>query len=139
MAAVKSTNTGPELAIRRLLFRLGYRFRLHAKTLPGRPDIVFPGRHAAIFVHGCFWHGHSCSKGRLPKSRIEFWSAKVRANRQRDRRSRAQLRRLGWRSLTVWQCALRHPTRLLDKLVRFLETSTPSPKLGRLPSDARTP
>lgn len=122
MAAVKSRDTGPELAVRRLLFAAGYRYRLHVATLPGRPDIVLSKWRAAIFVHGCFWHGHACRKGRLPKSRRAFWTAKIRRNRERERTSRSALRKDGWRVLVVWQCELRQP-RLLEKMLRFLDSS----------------
>src|SRR5712664_2810518 len=87
MKSVGTYHTGPELTVRRLLHRLGYRYRLHRRDLPGRPDIVFPGRRKAIFIHGCFWHGHDCSKGKLPKSRTEYWTAKIRANQDRDARA----------------------------------------------------
>lgn len=104
MQSVGQKDTGPELAIRRALHRLGYRFRLHEKKLPGRPDIVFPSRHKVVFIHGCFWHGHNCSKGKLPKSRNEYWIPKIEANKDRDERTINALREAGWESLVVWQC-----------------------------------
>lgn len=121
MQAVKTENTGPEWEVRRLLHRLGYRYRLHPKSLPGRPDIVFPSRKIAIFVHGCFWHGHGCSKGKLPKSRLEYWGPKLKANQQRDASKAAELRALGWRTLTIWQCELKDAKKLTPKLVKFIE------------------
>ena len=101
MQSVKSENTGPELAVRRLLHGMGYRYRLHRRDLPGRPDIAFVSRRKAIFVHGCFWHGHGCSKGRLPKSRLDYWQPKVDKNRERDRTKEEQLKSLGWSGIAV--------------------------------------
>ena len=112
MAAVKGKNTKPELAIRSALHRSGFRFRLHRKDLPGRPDLVFPGRNAVLFVHGCFWHGHDCHLFRWPKSREDFWRGKIRRNIERDRQQREALAEAGWRIGTVWECALKGKTRL---------------------------
>lgn len=120
MSAVRTENTGPELLVRKLLSAQGYRYRLHRKGLPGRPDVVFPGRCKAIFVHGCFWHGHRCKKGRLPKSRLRYWRPKIAANKKRDARNLAALRRSGWRVLVVWQCELKNGKTLLRKLKIFL-------------------
>lgn len=106
MQKVKTKNTGPEKAIRSMLHRLGYRFRLHRKDLPGTPDIVFPSRRIALFVHGCFWHAHGCVKGQPPKSRHEYWSPKLEANRERDRRNVDALIQSGWHVVVVWQCEL---------------------------------
>jgi DNA mismatch endonuclease (patch repair protein) len=121
MASVGQRNTGPEWAVRRLLHSGGYRYRLHAKHLPGKPDIVFPVRKKAIFVHGCFWHGHDCPKGRPPKSREEYWGPKLQTNRERDERAIAELRKLGWQSLVVWQCETKEPEALSEKLWVFLK------------------
>ncbi|MBU9292114.1 very short patch repair endonuclease [Burkholderia multivorans] len=122
MGRVGSKNTTPELAVRRLLFSMGYRYRLHDKRLPGRPDIVFSGRRKVIFVNGCFWHGHEgCRYGRLPKSRVEFWTEKICRNRERDRQNDERLLATGWRSLTVWQCELKSIDELAKKLYDFLE------------------
>ena len=104
MQAVKSKDTKPELIVRRVLHRMGYRYRLHRKDLPGKPDIVFASRRKAIFVHGCFWHGHDCPKGRLPKSRLDYWQPKLDRNKQRDRTKAEQLHSLGWSVLVIWQC-----------------------------------
>lgn len=112
MAAVKGKNTKPELAIRSALHRLGFRFRLHRKDLPGKPDLVFTSRNAVIFVHGCFWHGHDCHLFRWPKSREDFWHEKIHRNIERDRNQREALVNAGWRIGTVWECALKGKTRL---------------------------
>jgi DNA mismatch endonuclease (patch repair protein) len=116
MKSVGSRDTGPELTVRRLLYRLGYRYRLHRRDLPGRPDIVFPTRRKAIFIHGCFWHGHNCDKGKLPKSRAEYWTAKIKMNRDRDARAIVRLEDAGWRTLLIWQCELKG----LDAIGRVL-------------------
>jgi DNA mismatch endonuclease, patch repair protein len=121
MQSVGTRDTGPELTVRRILYRLGFRYRLNARSLPGKPDIVFPGRKRAIFVHGCFWHGHGCSKGQPPKSRLRYWGPKLRANRERDASQLLALRSLGWRVLTVWQCETRNPQALGARLCRFLK------------------
>lgn len=121
MASVGQRDTGPEWIVRRLLHAAGYRYRLHAKDLPGKPDIVFRGLKKAIFVHGCFWHGHDCPKGRAPKSRQEYWLPKLQANRQRDEDVVSTLANLGWRSLVVWQCETKEPETLAEKLWVFLD------------------
>ena len=121
MGRVTGKNTKPELVVRRLLYGLGYRFRLHAKDLPGRPDIVFKTRHKAIFVHGCFWHGHDgCRKARLPSTRTEFWADKIEANRARDARKEGELRALGYDVLTLWECDLKDLATVSATLVAFL-------------------
>ena len=107
MAAVRGKDTKPELLIRRGLHARGLRFRLHARELPGRPDLVFPKHRAVLFVHGCFWHGHDCSLFQLPGTRREFWKAKIEGNRARDEKALAALRALVWRTGVVWECALR--------------------------------
>lgn len=120
MQSVRQKNTGPELAVRHALHALGYRFRLHPKDLPGRPDVVFPGRKKAIFVHGCFWHGHGCQKGRLPGSRLAYWGPKIAANKERDERTVNELERSGWHCFVVWQCETREIEKTVDKIVDFL-------------------
>lgn len=122
MARVRGRNTGPERTVRSVLFSLGYRFRLHVAGLPGRPDIVLRSRRCVIFVHGCFWHRHACRNGhRMPKSRVAFWRAKLEGNAERDKRTRARLRRLGWRVLVVWECQLRDVDKLASRLSAFLD------------------
>jgi DNA mismatch endonuclease (patch repair protein) len=118
MQSVGTKNTGPEIALRKLLHRLGFRFRLHIRSLPGRPDIVLAGRKTAIFVHGCYWHGHGCSKGRLPKSRLDYWGPKIAANRERDAKNLGALKAKGWKVILVWQCELLKLTRLEKKLLK---------------------
>jgi DNA mismatch endonuclease (patch repair protein) len=121
MRAVPTKNTTPELAVRSILFRMGFRYRLHKKNLPGTPDIVFPGRRKAIFVNGCFWHGHSaCQKGRLPKSRPEYWLSKIERNARNDSLNIEKLAQLGWRTLTLWQCEIKNDAQLRNKLLDFL-------------------
>jgi DNA mismatch endonuclease, patch repair protein len=120
MRAVRQRNTAPELTVRRMLHARGWRYRLHRKDLPGSPDLVFPSRRKAIFVHGCFWHGHDCRAGRAPKTREAFWSAKLRNNRDRDRRAEDALRELGWEPIVVWQCELKQPEVALRRLEEFL-------------------
>jgi len=121
MQAVGTKNTGPEWIVRRMLHSAGYRYRLHARGLPGKPDLVFPKRRAAVFVHGCFWHSHGCHKGRPPKSKLEYWGPKLEGNRLRDERQRQQLEALGWRVATVWQCETKDEHLLLQRLGEFLD------------------
>lgn len=127
MQSVGQKHTGPEMAVRHILHGLGYRYRLHRRDLPGTPDLVFPGRRKVIFVHGCFWHGHACPKGRLPKSRPEFWVPKIERNKERDAAALEALREIGWQTLTVWQCETKDPTELKSKLVDFLGQPGPQP------------
>lgn len=124
MSRVRGKDTKPELLVRRLVHSLGYRYRLHRRDLPGRPDLVFPARQKVIFVHGCFWHRHRarrCRLARLPKTRLEFWEPKLEANRLRDLRAYAALRKAGWKILVVWECGLSNKEQLENKLRRFLE------------------
>ena len=121
MRRVKSRDTGPELKVRRMLWGLGARYRLHRKDLPGSPDIVLPGRRLALFVHGCFWHGHDCARGgRVPKANREYWTAKVARNRARDERVQGALGAAGWRAETVWECELKDADGLRARLSRML-------------------
>lgn len=123
MQAVKGKNTTPERIVRSMLHRLGCRFALHRADLPGKPDIVMPARDAIVFVHGCFWHGHGCARGkRQPTSNAPYWRAKIQRNRNRDRRASAALRCAGWRILIVWECQTRNSVQLGRQLTRFLET-----------------
>lgn len=121
MQSVGTKDTGPEWIVRRWLHSHGYRYRLHPKTLPGRPDIVLPGRRLAIFVHGCFWHSHGCDKGRAPKSKLDYWGPKLEANRERDARKAAELEALGWRVLTIWQCETKDDDTLSAILLPMLQ------------------
>lgn len=107
MSRVRSKDTSPELTVRRLLHSLGFRFRLHRRDLPGTPDIVLPRHRLAVFVHGCFWHGHDCPMFRMPATRTEFWRTKIDVNRRRDAAARSRLLSIGWRTLCVWECAVR--------------------------------
>jgi DNA mismatch endonuclease (patch repair protein) len=130
MSRIRGKDTKPELVLRRGLHARGLRFRLHRKDLPGRPDMVFPRYHAAVLVHGCFWHGHDCQLFKLPTTRREFWQAKIEGNRARDLRDRARLVASGWRVLVVWECALKGSTRLaadavLTEIVLWLSSGVP--------------
>jgi len=122
MRAVKSQDTGPEMFVRRLLHAQGYRYRLHRKNLPGCPDLVFCGRRKVIFIHGCFWHGHNCARGkRVPVNNREYWVNKIERNRGRDREVARRLRELGWGRRVVWECSLKHPDRVWFALDKFLQ------------------
>lgn len=122
MRRVKGWDTTPEMAVRKGLTRLGARYRLHRKDLPGKPDIVMPGRRLAIFVHGCFWHGHDCPRGaRVPKQNRDYWVAKVERNRGRDAVSRDALAALGWRVETIWECDLKAGSGLDTRLRSLLQ------------------
>ncbi|SFJ34070.1 very short patch repair endonuclease [Albimonas pacifica] len=123
MQAVGTKSTRPEIVVRRRLHALGYRFRLHRKDLPGKPDIVLPGRRLAIFVHGCFWHWHGCPKGQLPKSRQDYWLPKLARNRERDRTNEERLESLGWRVVTIWQCETVDTDALDARLRRVVDRS----------------
>ncbi|SRR6266576_1077968 len=121
MQAVKSKNTSPELLVRSLTHRMGYRFRLHRKDLPGKPDLVFPGRRKAIFVHGCFWHGHDCARGaRVPKSNRDYWTKKIARNKERDLAACDRLTALGWKIKVLWECGLKDEKPLRRELRHFL-------------------
>ncbi|WP_080581743.1 very short patch repair endonuclease [Sinorhizobium fredii] len=122
MSRIRGRDTRPELVIRRGLHARGYRYRLHVKDMPGRPDIVFPKHHAALFVHGCFWHGHNCPLFRMPVTRPEFWESKISANRSRDARNCSALANDGWRVLTVWECSMRGADRWPeDEIINFCQ------------------
>mgnify|MGYP001628250927 CR=1 FL=1 len=123
MSRVRDRNTKPEMIVRRLVHSLGYRYRLHRKDLPGKPDLVFGPRHKVIFVHGCFWHQHpdpDCKLSRMPKSRKEFWGPKLSKNRERDQANRAALEAAGWKVLEVWECQIKDLDALEARLVGFL-------------------
>ncbi|TIL38587.1 very short patch repair endonuclease [Mesorhizobium sp.] len=121
MSRVRGRDTKPEMIVRKLLHSRGWRYRLHVKGLPGTPDIVFGRRKSAIFVNGCFWHGHPCKLGTRPKTRETFWAEKIRANRSRDIRKSDELTSKGWRVMTVWQCELADPDAAVSKIEAFLK------------------
>jgi DNA mismatch endonuclease, patch repair protein len=121
MSRIRSTNTKPEIAVRSLVHRLGYRFRLHRRDLPGKPDIVLPRHMKIILVHGCFWHGHDCKLASKPKSNGQYWATKIVANKDRDRRNIASLEAAGWRVLEIWECEIRRGVGLEEKLSSFLD------------------
>ena len=130
MRRIRSKDTGPEMAVRQMIRALGFSgYRLHRKDLPGKPDIAFIGRKKAVLIHGCFWHGHDCKEGlRKPKSNLDYWLSKIERNRQRDAVHLADLARLGWSVLTVWECELRNTDDLMERLRLFLhEERTPTP------------
>lgn len=121
MRRITGRNTKPEIAVRSIVHRMGFRFRLHRNNLPGSPDLALSRHRKVIFVHGCFWHGHQgCVRSKRPTTNVEFWSNKLEKNSERDSRVRKQLHRLGWKVLIVWQCEIRKPEMLLKKLNKFL-------------------
>lgn len=135
MSGIRGKDTQPELAIRRGLHAKGFRFRLHAKDVPGKPDLVLPRFHAAIFVNGCFWHHHDCHLFKMPSTRPEFWSQKIERNVQRDALVRTQLAEAGWRFLVVWECALKGKTRIgidevIERIAAWLRGNEPSLEIG---------
>ena len=130
MAGIRGANTQPELLLRRGLHRAGFRFRLHDRALPSKPDMVFPRRRAVLFAHGCFWHGHDCHLFRWPKSRVEFWRAKIECNRVVDARAAEALKAHGWRAGLVWECALKGRERLppetvIERCAAWLRSDAP--------------
>jgi DNA mismatch endonuclease (patch repair protein) len=123
MRAVKARNTKPEMKVRQLLHRAGYRYRLHRKDLPGRPDIVFPSKRAVIFVHGCFWHQHpGCPRADRPSSNNDYWTKKLDRNVERDKVNIAELKREGWKSLILWECEIKDAD-VLGRVTRFLKSA----------------
>jgi DNA mismatch endonuclease (patch repair protein) len=132
MAKVRSTNTLPEVCLRKALFAHGYRFRLHGKNLPGTPDIILAKYRAVIFVNGCFWHWHGCARSRMPSSNVDYWTQKIIRNKLRDKRNRKRLATLKWRVLVVWECALK-PSRLRKAVAtaeRWLNSSRSYSSIG---------
>ena len=122
MSNIRAKDTKPEMTVRKLVYGLGYRYRLHDKALPGKPDLVFKSRRKVIFVHGCFWHHHQgCARGTVPKSKTDFWSSKLKANEERDKQNSQSLISLGWNVLTVWECELKDIAELRAKIIQFLE------------------
>ena len=129
MSRIGPKNTKPELIIRRLVHSLGYRYRLHKKDLPGKPDLVFPKYRKVIFVHGCFWHGcEKCNRSKLPDTNYDFWNLKIRKTKDRDRRIYAELKKIGWDSLVLWQCEIKslNTNRISAEIIDFLGTETAS-------------
>lgn len=120
MSRIRGKDTKPELAVRRLAHAMGYRFRLHRRDLPGSPDLVFPGRHKIIFVHGCFWHGHGCRLSHVSRTRTAYWAAKIKRNRSRDESTTRALRELGWNVLVIWECETKDADALERRLRNFL-------------------
>lgn len=122
MRRIRSKDTEPELAVRRLVYAMGYRYRLHRKDIPGKPDLAFLGRRKVIFIHGCFWHQHSgCREGRPPKSNTDYWLPKLRRNQERDRLALAQLAASGWEPLVIWECETKDSSALAIKIDEFLQ------------------
>jgi DNA mismatch endonuclease (patch repair protein) len=137
MSRIRGKDTKPEMLLRRGLHACGLRFRLHVRSLPGSPDLVFPRHRAVILVHGCFWHGHNCPLFKLPATRPEFWAAKIAGNRTRDQRTAAALRAAGWRVLTVWECCLKGPGRReLGEVLADCEAFVRGDTGGELASDS---
>jgi DNA mismatch endonuclease, patch repair protein len=120
MRAVRGKDTAPEMTVRRAAHGMGYRFRLHSRNLPGTPDLAFASRRKVIFVHGCFWHGHDCRKGALPKSNAAFWTEKRAQNIARDAEALGSLAEAGWKALVIWECETRNRDELLSRLRTFL-------------------
>nr|WP_269434800.1 DNA mismatch endonuclease Vsr [Burkholderia latens] len=121
MARIRCKDTKPELAVRSILHRLGFRFRLHRKDLPGRPDIVLPKHRKIILVQGCFWHGHTCRLASKPKSNQVYWAQKILSNQERDRRTLASLKDAGWSVLELWECEIRAGRGLIERIVDFMQ------------------
>lgn len=121
MSSIRSTGTKPEMLVRKYLHKSGYRYRVHMKGLPGRPDICFPSKKIAIFINGCFWHNHSCKDGHYPTSNIEFWHKKITANRERDKRNEKLLKDSGWKVVVIWECMIKkRPLLQFSKIERVL-------------------
>ena len=129
MSRIQGKDTRPEMIVRRSLHALGYRFRVHVRSLCGIPDLVFPGRRKVIFVHGCFWHMHACARCRVPSTRRDYWIAKMQRNAARDKRTQRELRRGGWRVMVLWECQISpaRQERLRAKIVTFLRRKTGHP------------
>ena len=124
MGRIRNKDTKPEIRVRKIVYGMGYRYRLHKANLPGKPDLVFAGRKKVIFVHGCFWHRHpepTCPLARLPKSKLDFWVPKLEANRQRDEANVRELQQAGWEVLTIWECQLKNEKELKSRIREFLQ------------------
>ena len=124
MSRVRSKNTRPEMIVRSCVYRMGYRYRLHRKDLPGCPDLVFTSRKKVVFVNGCYWHRHKCKKGRsIPETRKKFWQTKLEGNKERDKQNRRKLNNLGWKVLVIWECQTKNPEKVINKISNFLKAS----------------
>ena len=122
MSLIRGKDSSPELKLRRLVHGMGFRYRLHVKDLPGKPDLVFPSRRAVIFMHGCFWHRHpGCKLARMPKSKLDFWRPKLEGNRERDLRNQEMLKKLGWHVLVIWECEMENIEKVSNKVREFLQ------------------
>lgn len=123
MRRIRSKDTSPELFIRRLIFKMGYRYRLHGKNLPGKPDLVFASRKKVIFIHGCFWHQHkNCIDSHIPRTNKDYWVPKLERNRIRDSENKIKLKENGWSFLIIWECQMKNSLGLSNKIKKFLET-----------------
>lgn len=121
MASISGKETKPEISVRKFLFKHGFRYRKNVSSLPGKPDIVLPKHHTVILIHGCFWHGHNCKKAILPTSNVTFWREKIYNNRERDKRKKAQLKKLGWRVITIWECKVKSKSLLERSMIKLLK------------------
>jgi DNA mismatch endonuclease (patch repair protein) len=130
MRAIRSKDMLPELSVRSLVHNLGYRFRLHRKDLPGKPDLVFVSRRKVIFVHGCFWHSHSCKIAHVPKSNVRYWAPKLERNQARDQNNVEALKADGWRSLVIWECEMKDSSAVAARVKKFLGVETKQPMLN---------
>jgi len=121
MSQIGGKNTKPEKIVRSIVYKLGFRYRLHYKKLSGKPDLVFPSRKKVIFVHGCYWHRHNCKKGKsIPITNKMFWKNKLDRNKERDKENKQTLRKLGWKILTIWECQIKNPAKLTEQINKFL-------------------
>lgn len=130
MSAIKSINTTPELVVRKLLYRLGFRYRIHDRKLPGSPDIVLPKYHTVIMVHGCFWHMHGCALTKIPATRKDFWITKLEKNRARDVEQERLLRSLGWTVIIIWECGLKQEQTVLDQIQPLIDMKKLNATIG---------
>jgi len=123
MSRIKNIDTKPEMMVRKMVYGMGYRYRLHASDLPGKPDLVFRSRKKVIFVHGCFWHQHGCKQYRQPRTKRDFWEPKLAKNVSRDIEVRKELRKLGWESMVIWECQIKRVDLLRNRVKSFLDTT----------------